>query len=121
MWPANIDPKKKAIMTRVQIARVMKVCFFFSCSDSSFTGAFSSSVAQPAAASARFCLVTLPFLVGLLELLPFGLARLRSSVGESDVLPRLMRRSRCWNLMSFLGLVMVAAWYVLLERQCSCE
>ena len=109
MWPANIDPKKKAIMTRVQIARVMKVCFFFSCSDSSLTGGFSSSVAQPAAASARFCLLVLPFLVGLLEL-PFALARLRSSVGESDMLPRLMRRSRCWNLMSFLGLVMVAVW-----------
>lgn len=33
MWPANIAAKKAAIMTKVHMARVMNVCFFFSYSD----------------------------------------------------------------------------------------
>ena len=33
MWPANMLPKKIPIITNVQIARVMKVCFFFSNSE----------------------------------------------------------------------------------------
>jgi len=33
MWPANIEPKKMAIMTKVHIVRVMKDCFFFSYSE----------------------------------------------------------------------------------------
>jgi len=33
MWPASMAAKKRAIMTRLHMALVMKVCFFFSYSD----------------------------------------------------------------------------------------
>ena len=100
-------------MTKVHIARVMKVCFFFSYSDcGAGSGAFSSSVAQSRVAfvsdrpiSGRSGFVGAPFRVGLLA--PLCRDELRSSVGES--FPLLIRRSRCWNLTSFFGLVM-AAW-----------
>src|ERR1700759_180832 len=82
MWPANRARKKAAIITKVQIVRVMKVCFFLAYSAAASSCSLGSSCYWVKVLVSSRIALAYPEVVVYLSIIPFILRRPLSRFGS---------------------------------------